>query len=241
MAVVVITGASSGIGEATARQLASEGHRLVLAARRIDRLEQLASELAAKTEVLVVQTDLLDPVAIDSLVQQAEARFGRIDVLINNAGMGGSSTWWDMDPSTIAQTVTTNLTAPIWAARAVLPGMRQRRQGHIINIASVAGHIGVTGLYSGTKFGLRGHTAALRREVMAEGINVSLVSPGYVRTEMTQGVRNRMPGPEIVAKAISNVIKRPKRDVVVPGFYRLLILMDRLFPFITDRVLSKRR
>jgi short-subunit dehydrogenase len=239
MAVVVITGASSGIGEATARQLASEGHRLVLAARRIDRLVQLASELADKTEVLVVQTDVSDPVAIDSLVAQAEARFGRIDVLINNAGMGGASTWWDLDPSKIAQVVTTNLTAPIWAARAVLPGMKQRRQGHIINIASVAGHIGTGGLYSGTKFGLRGHTEALRREVMADAIDVSLVSPGFIRTEMTQGARSRMPGPEIVAKAISKLMKRPKREVVVPGFYRALILMDRLFPFITDKVLQK--
>lgn len=239
MAVVVITGASSGIGEAAAIHLAGEGHRLVLAARRADKLEALAAELSHKTEVLAVPANVANPPDVDNLVRAAIERFGAIDVWINNAGVGGSSFGWTEESVENAQhAIAVNLTAPILAARAVLPHMRKAGRGHIINVASVAGHIGTNGIYSATKFGLRGHSEALRRELLPYGIRVSVISPGFIRTQMTAHRQMRMPGPEIVAKAISAVIRRPRREVIVPGWYRLLIGFNRIFPWLADRILT---
>jgi short-subunit dehydrogenase len=238
MAVVVITGASSGIGEATAQHLADKGHKLVLAARRADKLSALAEALTRRTEVLAVQVDLADPAALEQLARAAIERFGKIDVWVNNAGVGGSSLkWMDESDEHIRYAVTVNLMAPILAARTVLPYMRQAGHGHIINVASVAGHIGTNAIYSATKFGLRGHSEALRREFKPYGINVSVISPGFVRSEMTAHRQMRMPGPEIIAKAIGRLIRRPRREIVVPGWYRLLILLNRYCPWLADRIL----
>lgn len=239
MAVVVITGASSGIGATTARVLAKEGHKLVLAARRVDLLEELAKELDA-TEVLVVRADVTDPTSIHNLAKETYERFGRIDVWINNAGIGGSSyIWLEAGVEHVQRAISVNLSAPILAAQAVFPYMKEQRSGQIINIASVAGHIGTNSIYSATKFGLRGHSEALRRELRPHGIHVSVISPGFVRTAMTAHRKMRnMPGPEVVAKAISEVIRKPRREIVVPGWYRFLIVLSRLFPWIADRLLT---
>jgi short-subunit dehydrogenase len=241
MAVVVITGASSGIGEATARLLAGRGHKLVLAARRIERLEKLAAELSSRTEVLVVPTDVADPAQVEALARRAGTHFGGIDVWINNAGVGHPESWWEGTPESIQRVVMINLVAPILAARAVLPWMQARGKGHIINVASVAGHIGVMGLYSATKFGLRGHTEALRRELRPYGIHVSLVSPGFIQTEMTQDLKMKMPGPELVARAIARLIDRPRREVVVPGWYRLLIWLAAHCPWLVDWAVAQQQ
>jgi short-subunit dehydrogenase len=239
MAVVVITGASSGIGEATAIYLAGEGHKLVLAARRAERLETLAEGLSRKCEVLTVPTDVADPAAVENLARAAFERFGAIDVWVNNAGVGGSGfKWLEESADNARHAIAVNLTAPILAARAVWPYMRKAGRGHIINIASVAGHVGTNGIYSATKFGLRGHSEALRRELRPYGIQVSVVSPGFVRSEMTAHRSIPMPGPEIVAKAISNMIRRPRREVVVPGWYRLLIALNRILPKLGDLILT---
>ena len=237
MAVVVITGASSGIGEATARVLAEKGEQLVLAARRVERLQVLAAELSRQTEVLVVPTDVADPAAVEALADAAVRRFGTIDVWVNNAGVGHAPVWWEETPERIARVVDINLLAPMLGARAALKYMLPKRSGHIINVASVAGHIGTTGLYSGTKFGLRGHTEALRRELLPHGIHVSLISPGFIATEMTADLPMKMPPARVVGEAVRSLMARPRREVVVPGWYRLLIGFARTFPGLTDRIL----
>lgn len=239
MAVVVITGASSGIGEATARELAARGHRLVLAARRVDRLEALAAELSAKTDLLVVQTDMGDGAQVAELARKAAERFGSIDVWVNNAGMGPQRPVWENDPADIGRVIDVNLTGPILSVPAAVPYMLKQGRGHFINVASVAGHIGTNPVYSATKFGLRGFSEALGRELWSKGIRVSVVSPGYIATEMTRGKQLRMPGPEGVARAIARLIRRPKREVVVPGWYRVLIWLGAHFPWIVDRILRK--
>lgn len=235
MAIIVLTGASSGIGEATARQLAQEGHTLVIAARRLERLQALASEL--KTEVHVFQADVSKPDQVKALAEFAAERCGRIDVWINNAGIGGSFVGnWEVD--WLEQILDTNLLSPVISVAAAVPYMKGK--GHFINIASVAGHIGTSPLYSATKWGLRGFSEGLRRELEPQGIKVSIVSPGFVRSEMTAARGSNLPGPEIVAKAISNVIKRPRREVVVPGWYRALIWLERLMPVgLSDQVVRK--
>lgn len=239
MAAVVITGASSGIGEATARVLAGHGHRLVLAARRLERLDALAAELAARTEVLTAATDVTDPAALAEVAARTRDRLGRIDVWINNAGVGQATPWWEESVGAIRQRLEINLTAPILAARTVIPYMLEQGGGHIINVASVAGHIGTSGIYSATKFGLRGHTESLRRELKPYGIHVSLVSPGFVRTEMTRELPFRMPPADLVGHAIARLIRRPRREVVVPGWYRILIALNRWMPWLADRIIVK--
>jgi short-subunit dehydrogenase len=238
VAIIVLTGASSGIGEATARLLAAEGHTLILAARRLERLQALAVELGAKVHVF--QADLSQTEQVQALADFAAERCGRIDVWINNAGIGGSFAGsWAKGTPWIEQILDTNLLGPILSVAAAVPHMQGR--GHFINIASVAGHIGTAPLYSATKWGLRGFSEGLRRELEPQGINVSIVSPGFVRSEMTAARGPKLPGPEIVAKAISSVIKRPRREVVVPGWYRLLIWLERLLPVgLADTVVRKR-
>jgi short-subunit dehydrogenase len=239
LAVIVITGASSGIGEATARHLGQLGHKLVLAARRVERLEQVRAELRGKAEVLVTRTDVAHPGAMETLAEQTVARFGAIDIWINNAGIGHEPIWWEGTPESIERVVAVNLTAPMLGAHTALRHMLPRGRGHIINVGSVAGHIGSSGIYSGTKFGLRGHTEALRREVRALGISVSLVSPGFIRTEMTQKVPMRMPSADVIARAIARLITRPRSEVVVPGWYRLLIGASILFPWLVEWAISR--
>ncbi|HEY3368740.1 MAG TPA: SDR family NAD(P)-dependent oxidoreductase [Symbiobacteriaceae bacterium] len=239
MAVVVITGASSGIGEATARLLAREGHKLALAARRVERLEALAAELAGLTDVLVVRADVAQPADLEDLARQAGERFGAIDVWINNAGIGNGPPWYEQDPAAIARVIDTNLTGPILGARAALPWMRKQGSGLIINIGSVAGSIGTAGVYSATKFGLRGFSESLRREVARFGVKVAHVSPGFIRTEMTASVRMRMPSADVAARVIARLIRRPKREVVVPGWYRMLIALNRISPALVDWVQIK--
>lgn len=238
MAVVVVTGASSGIGAATARELAGQGHRLVLAARRADRLAALAEELGAGAEVLAVPTDVTDPQQVDALAEQAVERFGRIDVWINNAGVGQGRPWFEVPPEDLRRMVDTNLTSVILGGQAAVRRMLPQGSGHIINVASVAGHVGVSGIYSATKFGVRGHSEAARRELAPYGIRVSIVSPGFVRTEMTEKNPLRMPGPEVIALAIARLIQRPRREVVVPWTYRVGPLLNALSPALLDLVMA---
>lgn len=236
MAVVVITGASSGIGEAAARLLAARGHRLVLGARRLDRLHALAAELSGQTDVLILSTDVSQWQDLETLASRAVERFGRLDVWISNAGVGLQPPWWEEGAEAIQHVIDTNLTGAILGARAALPQMIRQGRGHLINIGSVAGWVGVSGVYSATKFGLRGHTESLRREAGRYGVRVSLVTPGFIRTEMTAAIRFPMPGPETVARVIARLIERPRREVVVPGWYRLLIGLNRLSPGLIDRL-----
>jgi len=234
--VAVLTGASSGIGAATAAELVGRGYALVLAARRLDKLEVLCQQLdPGGHRTLAVQADVTDDADRRRLIGQATERFGRIDALINNAGVSiASGPWWDdADPLRV---VRTNLDAPIELTRLVLPAMRARRQGAVVNVASVAGLVAFQGMYSASKFGLRGFSLSLRRELLGSGVNVSLVSPGFVRTELTARASLPMPGPQIVARIIADVLERPRREVVVPGWYRVPALLDTLFPGVVDRV-----
>ena len=247
---IIITGASSGIGEAIARQLASEGHRLVLAARRGDKLEALAREInPSGKRVIAAATDITKPGDLETLVARARGVFGAVSAVINNAGISGSETgsetgkpgaWWLEGPEGPRALLETNLNAAIELTRLVLPEMLENRAGAIINIGSVAGRIGASSLYSASKFGLRGFSLGLRRELLGTGVTSSLIAPGYIKTEMTAGVNLPMPGPDIVAKAVSNLLQHPKAEVIVPGWYRALIWLETLVPALGDRLLRQK-
>lgn len=237
--VIVLTGASSGIGLATARELAGRNYALVLAARRTAELERLARELdPTGTTVIAVPTDVTDDHSRRALIERAVERFGRVDILINNAGITVEKGWWWDDPDPL-RVLRVNLEAPIELVRLVLPEMRRRGSGHIVNIGSVAGRVGTNGMYSASKFGLRGFSDGLRRELLGSGVQVSLVSPGFVKSEMTARARLPMPGPEVVATAVAEVLLRPRREVIVPRLYRALSLLGSLAPALGDQLISR--
>ncbi|GAA5541228.1 SDR family oxidoreductase [Brucella sp. NBRC 113783] len=187
--VVVITGASSGLGEAAARRLAEGGAKLVLGARRLDRLKALAGELKL-AEGAVLRTDVTDRLQVQHLVDQAVKLHGRVDVLINNAGlmphsmleMGKVDDWDRM--------IDVNIKGVLYGIAAALPHMRDQKSGHIINVSSVAGHkVGPGGaVYSATKTAVRVISEGLRQEVKPYNIRTTVISPGAVATELPNSV-----------------------------------------------------
>jgi NADP-dependent 3-hydroxy acid dehydrogenase YdfG len=185
--VVVITGASSGLGEATARMLAQHGAHLVLGARRLERLDALASDLQATgAQVEVKTTDVTQAEQVQALIDLALERHGRVDVMLNNAGLMPHSPLdrrrledWD-------QMIDVNIKGVLYGIAAVLPTMQAQKSGHIINVASVAGHKVRAGstVYSATKHAVRIISEGLRQEVKPYGLRTTILSPGAVATEL---------------------------------------------------------
>lgn len=237
--VTLITGASSGIGQTLARQLATEGHCLVLAARRLDALQQLARAIGPGA--IAIQADMQQVTELDALAEQAQRHFGRVDVLINNAGVGETHPAYAASDAHIQLIMGTNFIAPLQLARRIIPGMIERKHGHIINIGSVASHLAVptSSLYAASKHALKGWNDALRRELRGTGVHVSLVCPGFIRTPMTEGIKAPMPGPEAVAHAVSRLLQHPRREIFVPGIYWWLTKLTQISPALTDFVLSR--
>lgn len=210
---VIITGASSGIGAATARRLAADGAHVVLAARNEDKLRALSSEIgSAGGNCSFRVTDVTDREDVRRLAEYALERAGRIDTLINNAGLMLFSYWKDVAVTDWNRMVDTNIHGYLHAIAAVLPTMLSRGAGHILNMSSVAGHnVGqASGVYSATKFFIRGITDSLRAEVgVGNGIQVSMVSPGVIDT----GWAGKVPEGEArdVATALNEVAISPER------------------------------
>lgn len=176
---VIITGASSGVGEAAARSFAGAGAKVVLAARTAAKIEQLAHSLGG----LAVPTDVADFAALQALVDRTLAAFGRIDVLVNNAAANARGTLDSLDPEAIARVIDTNLKAPMLLTRLALPHLRESR-GVVVNVASMAGHVPLPheAPYCASKWGLRGFTFAVRQELRDAGVALCVVSPGPIAT-----------------------------------------------------------
>ena len=185
--VALVTGASSGIGEATALALADAGAKVAIAARRRERLDDLGHRIAATGgEALVLEADLLDEHVAQRIVADTESHFGRLDVLVNNAGVMYLEPVAEADLGRWRRMLELNVLSLIASTQAALAGMRARRDGHIVNIASTAGRIANpnAAAYSATKFGVVAFSEALRREVYADNIRVSVIEPGVVETEL---------------------------------------------------------
>ena len=185
--VVVITGASSGMGEAAARHLAEQGAKVVMAARRTDRIAALASELQQQNKnVIAVATDVTKPDDVNHLIQTTVNTFGRVDVLINNAGVMPLSRLEQGHVDEWNQMIDVNLRGVLHGIAAVLPYMKSQKAGHIINTASVAAHLVFqsSAVYSATKFAVRALTEGLRQEMAVHNIRATLISPGAVKTEL---------------------------------------------------------
>jgi len=239
--VAVVTGASSGIGVATARELARRGAAVVLAARRKDELEVLAGEIrSAGAQAMAVPTDITSPDQVTRLADETLGRFSRIDILVNNAGANWLRPFVSTRPEEVTQLIALNLLGAMQLTRAVLPGMVERRHGAIISISSLSGRVAMEPVYSATKYGLRGFSLALRRQLVGCGVSVSLVSPGNIRTAMTSHLAVRMPEPELVAKTVANLVRSPRREVVVPRQHYAIAWLEQLLPGIADVVYQRR-
>ncbi len=225
-----------------ARYLAGRGASVVLGARSADTLQALASEIKASGgQALAIAVDVSRRDEIDRLVEAAVAAFGRIDVLVNNAGLTSPRIGVvDTPDAKLRELIDVNLLAPARGVQATVPHMRRNGGGIIVNIGSVAGEIATGDLYSVTKFGLRGLSDALRRELRHDNITVVLIEPGFIRRPDRPSRRIPMPGPELVARAIVRAIERPRRKIVTPWPYHLFIAAANLFPKHADRVLSRR-
>ena len=199
--VVVITGASSGLGAETARHLAQAGVKLVLGARRLDRLEALADELGRGHEI-AVETDVTDREQVKALVDHAVKMYGRLDVILNNAGLMPLSPLELLRVDEWDRMIDVNIKGVLYGIAAALPYMKEQQSGQIINVSSVAGHTVNPGgaVYSATKYAVRVISEALRQEVKPYNIRTTVLSPGAVDTELPQSV-----GAEGVSEAVNKL------------------------------------
>ena len=243
--VAIVTGASSGIGEATARLMARAGMRVALCARRKDRLEKLAAEIrSAGGQASVHPLDVTDATGLRWMVDEVLGQWGRIDVLVNNAGRGLAATFEQTTAEEFRALLELNVLAVFTGTQAVLPVMRRQGEGHIINVSSMAGRRGVPyrAAYSATKFALGGLSETLRVELTGTGIMVSLVYPVGTLTEFHEAEPQKIPwrpvGPmqtaERVARAILRCVRRPRPEVYPYWPARILAALSVVAPRLVD-------
>lgn len=246
--VAVVTGASSGIGEATARELAARGASVVLAARDTEKLDQLAREiLSSGGRALVVKTDVADRESVEALVARTVAEFGALDVLVNNAGLGLSGRVAEVRAENLRYVFEVNVIGPLNCVQAALPHMI--RGGRIINVSSVVGKRAIpkVGGYCASKFALNALSDSLRVEISDRGVTVTSVYPGTTRTafrdnsrrtkDEKRGWRPKGVTPDKVAEKIARAAEKGPRDVYVTLPDRLFIAGHTMLPGILDRVL----
>ena len=250
--VAVVTGASSGIGRATAIALAREGVRVALAARREDRLRQAAAEIERMGgQALVAVTDVAQREEVVRLVATAVERFGRLDIMVNNAGYGHYATVEETDETEARRLFDVNFFGTLYGIQAALAVMRRQGSGHVVNVASVVGRRGFPfhGMYAASKFAVIGLTEALRGELAGSGIHATAVLPASTRTEFFDvaprpegypaGPMGPSQSPEKVARAIVSCIKRPRGEVLLVPLMRPALATAVLFPGLADWVAGR--
>jgi uncharacterized protein len=238
--MAVVTGASSGIGEATARELSRRGWRCVLLARRTDRLERVAGEIGAEWELC----DVSDREQVDEVAARVLERHPAVALLVNNAGMPARGSFLEIEPELVERVVDVNYLGGVWCLRAFLPGLRAAATAggaHVVNLVSVAGTVAFApaGAYASAKhaqLAFSRSTAALLRE---SGIQVHTVMPGFVETEgfpqqsvlRSRIMRRFVIEPEVVATRLVDAVEKGKREITVPWFpYRLISIAQALLP-----------
>ncbi|MFQ5400185.1 MAG: SDR family NAD(P)-dependent oxidoreductase [Anaerolineae bacterium] len=249
--VIIITGASAGIGRATAVLLAQKGAKLVISARRADRLAQLVDELAAYPgRRVALPGDIRQEAFADALIGRAVTEFGKVDVLINNAGLGHRSRIADMDSADIRTVFDTNVMGLLYATRAAVTQMKQQGRGQIVNVSSIVGQrpLPDNGVYCASKTAVNFLSRTLRMELRPYHITVTLVYPGLTATEFA-AAKLGQPGSnrfgvkgisaERVGKAIVKAIQHGRTEVYVTWFDWFFTHINRLFPRTIDWIVGR--
>ncbi|MFN7135693.1 MAG: SDR family oxidoreductase, partial [Myxococcales bacterium] len=251
--VVFITGASSGIGEAAARAYAAAGARVVAAARHTNRLEELVRGLERKGhEAIALPCDVRSDESVKEAIDTAARRFGGLDVLVNNAGVGLYGLVEELTPEKLQENFDINVYGVLRGVRAVLPHLRRRGSGQIVNVSSVLGHRALPGMggYCASKFALNALTESMRAELAKDHIDVILVSPGLTATEFRQSAmtaagkrESRAPSKPMtadeVAKAMVKASRRRQREVILTLSGRAMVEINRFAPSLFDKVALK--
>ncbi len=238
--VVVITGASAGVGAACARQFAAQGAKLVLAARGLARLQAVVAQCGGPQRALAVAIDVADPAQCEALIAQARAEYGGIDVLVNNAGCNHRGRVADVAPRDLGQIIDVNLRAPILLTRLALPDLQARR-GAVVNVASIAGRVPLPheAGYCASKFGLRAFGLALYEELLGSGVRVATVSPGPIETGFILDEIETVPdtvfsqpmsSAERIAAAVLACARDGRPERVVPAVSGKLATLAYLWP-----------
>jgi NADP-dependent 3-hydroxy acid dehydrogenase YdfG len=249
--VVIITGASSGIGEALARRFHAAGARLSLAARRIDRLVTLEKELGGP-DILSVETDVSKEEDCRQLILKTVEKYGQIDVLINNAGISMRAGFGDVDPDVLRKLMDVNFWGTVYGTRFALPWLLKSK-GSVVGIISIAGHIGMPGRtgYAASKFAVRGFLDTLRIEYLKKGLHVLVVAPGFTTSEIrfsalngqgkphgeTSRNENQMMSAETCANYIFRAVKKRKRSLILTFKEgTLAVFLGKFWPSLLDKL-----
>lgn len=249
---VIITGASSGIGRELATQLAAEGCKIVINARRKERLEELAAEIVASGgQCEIVEGDVTEPAVRTRLLQTARDSFGGLDILINNAGIGAMGRFDEASQDRLRQIFEVNFFAVTELVRESLPLLKEGNEPVIVNLSSVLGHraVPLKSEYCASKFAIHGFSDAIRAELVQDGIDVLLVSPSTTDSEFFDAAiddptkrdwkKGGAMSPEIVASRTVRAIKKRRHEIILTFGGRILVWLDRMIPGIANRIIAK--
>jgi NAD(P)-dependent dehydrogenase (short-subunit alcohol dehydrogenase family) len=243
--VAVVTGASSGIGEAIARALAARGWHTILLARREERLRELAAELGGEYEVC----DVSDRAAVARVAASIRERHPQIQLLVNNAGIPGRAGFREIEPERIEEVLGVNYLGTVWCLREFLPALEAAGRSDVVNIVSVAGTVAWgSGPYSASKHAQLAFSRTATAELRSRGVHVHTVNPGFVETEgfpqatvlRSALLRRVVVGPERIARHVLRVLDRDRRETFVPGWYRVAPLVQTLVPGLVNRLRTRR-
>lgn len=252
--VIIITGASSGIGKALAQECAAKGAKLVLAARRLDRLDELAQQLK-ETEIITVQADVSKEEDCKNIIDQAIARFGKIDVLINNAGISMRALFADVELEVIKRLMEVNFWGTVYCTKYALPYLLKSK-GSVTGVISIAGYIGLPGRtgYSASKYAIRGFMDALRTENLKTGLHVLVAAPGFTSSEVRQVAltsngsqqgetprdESKMMSSEECAHHIIKAIVKRKRELILTFTEgKLTVFLGKFMPKLVEKLAYK--
>lgn len=248
--VVIITGASSGIGLACAREFSHQNFKVVLAARSVEKLEVIQNELSSfNPDVLIIKADVSKEEDCKQIIRETFRSFGRIDILINNAGISMRALFKDLDLKVIHSLMDTNFWGTVYCTKYALPYILQTK-GSIVGVSSIAGFMGLPGRtgYSASKFAIHGFLETIRIEHLKQKLHVMIVAPGFTSSNIrklalaadgsaqgeTPRDENKMMSPEKVAKHILKGIKKRKRQVILTLQGKLGVFLKRIAPSVTD-------
>ena len=248
--VIVITGASSGIGEAAAEKFAKKGANLVLVARRKEKLEQVEKKLSKYSIKTMIQVcDVSDKEQVKQMSEKVIETFSKIDILVNNAGFVIYGKIKELSIEDIESQMKTNYFGTIYCTKSFLPYLLKQNSGHIVNVASVGGSFGVPGIasYCATKFAMLGFSEGLHHELHGTNVGITVVSPIMVRTDLfdhpsfknfTKHATGISLNPETVANAIIKAANSSRLEIVVPSVVRIGIWFKQTFPFFINPIIG---